>query len=184
MTHTDPTATYPQSLVLSQFPDEYAPEGDANGGVVGASFRGFGGGAEGRFGSVGPDRAGAAVSIVGRFVSWMFPPGPEFTVHEMCDTLNPGSTVSHQILGVPQWYEDLKIVAFLEARIGEMEQEDPDGATKCRVAIDNCCDRIDATGGDLKPVFLRGRINNMKPLRKLARNGADHLDFRPEWETP
>jgi hypothetical protein len=25
MAHSDPTDTYPQSLVLSQFPDEYAP---------------------------------------------------------------------------------------------------------------------------------------------------------------
>lgn len=83
-----------------------------------------------------------------------------------------------------EWYADLKIVEFLENRIGEFEYLDEAGAAKCREAIDNCCDRIDGTGIDRKPVHLRGRINDMRCLKRLARNWADHPDFLPEWETP
>lgn len=125
------------------------------------------------------------MNLLGRFVSWVFPPGPEILVRELCDWVAPGDTVSHpQAREASQWYEDLKIVGFLEERIGEFEYLDGEGAAKCREAIDNCCDRIDGTGIDRKPVHLRGGINDMRSLKRLAKNWADHPDFRPEWETP
>jgi hypothetical protein len=31
------------------------------------------------------------------------------------------------------------------------------------------------------PVYVPGEVKNERALRKLARNWADHPDFRPEW---
>ena len=122
------------------------------------------------------------MSIWGRIFSWVFPPGPEISVHEMSrDFVAPGETASWSPIPEAQWYADLKIVGFLEERIGEFEYLDGEGAAKCREAIDNCCDRIDGTGIDGKKVNLRGRINDMRSLKRLARNWADHPDYRPEW---
>jgi hypothetical protein len=125
------------------------------------------------------------VNLLGRFVSWVFPPGPEIFVHEMCDSVAPGEAASWPVTS-EGWrrYADLKIVGFLENRIGEIEDADPDGAAKCRDAIDNCCERIDVSPSHRPGTrSLRGEITDMRSLKRLARNWADHPDFRPEWET-
>jgi hypothetical protein len=78
-----------------------------------------------------------------------------------------------------------RIVTFVEARAAEIENADPDGAAKSRKVLDDCCDRVDATQfGHHPPRYLRGEVNNMRLLKLLARNWADHPDFLPEWKTP
>jgi hypothetical protein len=106
------------------------------------------------------------VNLLGRFVSWVFPPGPELTVREMLP-----------------WSPD--IISFIEARVTEIQDIDPDGASKCRQVIVDCCDRIDISyRSTADGLYMLGEINNMGPLKRLARNWADHPDFRPGWGTP
>ena len=69
------------------------------------------------------------------------------------------------------------IVTFLEERIAEIEDADPEGAARCRQVIDACCDHLYG-----KPYYVPG--NDMRSLKRLAKNWADHPDFQPEWETP
>ncbi len=81
----------------------------------------------------------------------------------------------------PQMQQDLdnaRIIFFIEARAAEAG---PPTVESCRQVIDECCDRIDVTGRDLKPAWVRGAPNDMTMLRMVARNWADHPDFLPEW---
>lgn len=74
--------------------------------------------------------------------------------------------------------DNARIVAFIEARAREI---DLPSAQACLRVIDDCCSRIDGSGIDGKPFWLRGAVKDMKPLKRLARNWADHPDFLPEW---
>jgi hypothetical protein len=74
--------------------------------------------------------------------------------------------------------DDYRIVTFIEARAKETS---PVTVDWCKSTIDVCCERIDASGPDLKPFWLRGAVKDMEPLKAEARTWADHPDFRPEW---
>lgn len=75
---------------------------------------------------------------------------------------------------------DYTIVGFLTARIAEIQHIDLDGAERCLEVIDAACDRI-ATGPINAEFYLRGAIKDMDLLKRLAKNWADHPDYRPEW---
>lgn len=85
-----------------------------------------------------------------------------------------------------QTLKDARVVTFVWDRLVELDRVDPDGAAVGREALDACCDRIDCSpfGTPRGTTVVRGEVNNMAPLLKLARNWADHPDFLPEWETP
>jgi hypothetical protein len=71
-----------------------------------------------------------------------------------------------------------RIVTFIEARA---QESGPITVDSCRQVIDESCDRIDASGADLKPFWVRGAVKDMVMLKMLARNWADHPDYLPEW---
>lgn len=82
--------------------------------------------------------------------------------------------------GMQQDLDNARIVTFIEARA---QETGPNTVESCRQVIDECCDRIDASGRDLKPFWVRGAVKDMEMLKMLARNWADHPDYLPEWET-
>lgn len=82
-----------------------------------------------------------------------------------------------------QQLKDARIVTFIWDRLTELEGVDPEAVDLGRDALDACCEKVDVTGNDGEPRYLRGPVNNMKPLRRLARNWADHPDFDTEWAT-
>jgi hypothetical protein len=77
---------------------------------------------------------------------------------------------------------DYSIVPFLEARIAEVEPTDPDGAARCRHVIDEACDKVDITQHWMQHRrTVRGAVKDMDLLTRLAKNWANHPDFKPEW---
>jgi hypothetical protein len=85
----------------------------------------------------------------------------------------------------PERRHKVSLTAFLWARIGALQVVDPDGAEKCRQVMADCCERINLNyrSGN-PPNYVPGEVRDWEPLLKLARNWADHPDFRPEWKTP
>lgn len=86
----------------------------------------------------------------------------------------------------PQMQQDLdnaRIILFLDARIAEIEA-DPDWQAHMYDTISHCVDMIDCSpmGAPPRTNLIRGAVNDMGPLRKLARIWANHPDFLPEWE--
>lgn len=82
--------------------------------------------------------------------------------------------------GMRRDLDNARIVVFIEARA---QEAGPIIVDSCRRVIDESCDRIDASGRDLNPFWIRGAVKDMEMLKMLARNWADHPDFLAEWET-